>query len=161
MIDVVQTRSTRFIPWVFVIGMLIVVAVNGALIYFAATTWSGIAVDKSYERGLAYNQAIAAQAKEAALGWTVDARLQTDGAETRLVVKASGRDGGPLTDLQVDVVIERPLGAPETRHVSLSPVERGIYAALLPSLDNGQWDAHVSAARADERLHVTQRLLRP
>jgi len=161
MIEVTQPRSARFIPWLFVIGMLVVVAVNGALVYFAATTWSGIAVDKAYERGLAYNQALSVQAKETALGWAVEARLRTDGPEPVLVVKAADRNGRPLTDLQIESTVERPLGAPETRHLTLSPIERGTYAAPLPSLESGQWDAHLAIARGDERLHVTQRLLRP
>ena len=161
MTDIAAARRARFIPWLFVLGMLIVVAVNGALVYFAATTWSGIAVDKAYERGLAYNQALAAQAKEAALGWTVEARLRTDGPEPSLVVKAVDRAGQPLTDLQIEGTVERPLGAPEARRVTLPPVERGTYAAPLPSLESGQWDAHLAISRGDERLHVTQRLFRP
>ena len=161
MTDDTGPRSARLIPWLFVGGMLIVIAVNGALVYFAATTWSGIAVDRSYERGLAYNQALAAQAREEALGWTVDARLQPDGPAAELVVKAVDRDGRPLTDLQVETVLERPLGAPDARRLSLAPTSRGTYATELSALESGQWDAHIRLARGNERLHVSRRLLAP
>ena len=159
MTDATTARSARFIPWLFVGGMMIVIAVNGALVYFAATTWSGIAVDRAYERGLAYNQALAAQAREEALGWTVDARLQGTAAEARLVVTAADRDGRALTDLQVETVLERPVGAADARRLSLPPIARGSYGAAVSSLEEGQWDAHISVRRAHDRLHLTRRLI--
>ncbi len=159
MTETTATRSARFIPWLFVGGMTIVIVVNGALIYFAATTWSGIAVDRAYERGLAYNQALAAQAREEALGWTVEARLQAKGDAAELIVKAGDRDGRPLTDVQVLTVLERPVGVADKHRLSLSAVTRGSYGTILSSLGEGQWDAHISLTRGSDRLHVTRRLI--
>ncbi|MCW8952841.1 MAG: FixH family protein, partial [Rhodospirillales bacterium] len=42
-------------PWIFVGGMTIVVIVNGIMIYFALSTFTGLETRNHYEKGLAYN----------------------------------------------------------------------------------------------------------
>src|SRR4051794_15207153 len=92
----IPVRTSRFIPWIFVAGMLTVVAVNGALIYFATTTWSGMAINHAYDRGLAYNQVLAAAARQEALGWHVTAQLHAQSAGSELAIAARGEADIPL-----------------------------------------------------------------
>ena len=40
-------------PWIFVGGMLVVIAVNGVLITMAVSTFSGIETEEHYRKGLA------------------------------------------------------------------------------------------------------------
>ena len=75
---------SRFIPWLFAAGMTFVVAVNGVLVYFALGTWSGLVVERPYERGVQYNRVLEAVARQEALGWQFEIALQ-DAADTTCI----------------------------------------------------------------------------
>jgi nitrogen fixation protein FixH len=53
----------RWIPWLFVGGFLLVCAVNGVMIWVALSSWTGLAANQPYDRGLAYNRNLAAAAR--------------------------------------------------------------------------------------------------
>ena len=65
----------RWIPWVFAGMMLIVVAVNGVLIFSAVHSFTGTTTGAAYDRGRAYNHVIAEAERQATLGWTGRASL--------------------------------------------------------------------------------------
>ncbi len=155
MTDIALPRS-RFIPWLFVAGMLVVVAVNGALIYFAATTWSGMSVSRAYERGLTYNRALDAAARQDALGWSVDARFEAG----RLVVVAADRNGRELADLRIAATLERPVGDARRRQMILM-ASAGAYVAEMGPLAAGQWDLRLTVERGADVIYVTRRLFVP
>ena len=56
--------SSRFFAVIF--------AVNGAMIYSAIVTHTGIVSNEPYRKGLHYNERIAADERQSALGWTDD-----------------------------------------------------------------------------------------
>jgi nitrogen fixation protein FixH len=158
MTELAVSRYSRFIPWLFVAGMLVVVAVNGALIYFATSTWSGIAVSRSYERGLSYNHALSAAARQETLGWSVNASVDTP---RTLQIRIFDRAGTGIGGLQVEAALERPVGAADKQLVRLQPAVDGIYSSPLPPLRPGQWDAQITASRGSDSVYVTQRLFVP
>ena len=55
--SVVTTDSSRgrHIPWLFVAGFAIVIAVNTVMIWFAVGSFSGLYASKPRESGLHYN----------------------------------------------------------------------------------------------------------
>ena len=61
----------RHIPWLFVLGFAIVFAVNGTMIWFAVGSFSGLYTPKPRDRGLHYNDVVAAQQARDTLGWRV------------------------------------------------------------------------------------------
>jgi nitrogen fixation protein FixH len=154
-------NRSRHLPWIFVGGMLVVVAVNAVLIYFAFSTWSGLATSHAYERGRGYNKALQAMERQDALGWSLRASLRPDAAGGELVIDAVDRQVQPLRGLAVEVTLVRPLGAAEKHRVELVPSGDGRYAARLPSLARGQWDAMITATATGERMLMTQRLAVP
>src|SRR5262249_55665126 len=88
-----SARSGRHYPWLIVAGMALVVAVNGVLIYFAVSSFTGLATDDPYDKGLAFNQAAAAATAEAARGWQVDvAAAAAAGSQPAIAVAANFRD---------------------------------------------------------------------
>jgi len=159
MTDIARPRSGRFIPWLFVAGMAVVFAANGALIYFAAHSWTGLEVEHPYEDGVGYNKALAAEARQEQLGWTVEARLSGPADAAVLTVTVTGSDGNPLRDVDVRAKLERPIGAPETQRIELQPTGTGAYAATAAALHPGQWDAEITAMRGTERMLVTRRVV--
>jgi nitrogen fixation protein FixH len=152
----------RWIPWAFVGGMLTVVAVNAGLIYFAMDSWTGLAVQKPYERGVAYNQVLAAASAQEALGWRLDVMpRQTDG-ETEMVIAAQDRAGTPLDGLRIVARVSRPLEPAAPLSITLQPVAHGRYAAGLGQhLRAGQWEVRVTASRGEDISRTVHRVVLP
>jgi nitrogen fixation protein FixH len=48
----------------------VIFAVNGALIYAAVSTHTGLVANEPYRKGLAYNERILADERQAQLGWS-------------------------------------------------------------------------------------------
>ena len=158
-------------PWIFVFGMLVVIAVNIVLITYAIGTFPGLDTEDAYQKGLAYNQTIAAARVQEARGWHLDIRYapHPDEAsangraasvhEGELVVTLRDNAGEPLYGLDVSAALIRPTrGGLDTR-ISLQPAGSGEYRgeATLPL--PGQWDVRVFARRGDEDFQATRRIM--
>ena len=154
-------RRGAWIPWIFVGGMLLVVAVNGVMIRLAIGTFSGVTVERPYERGIAYNEIIAAQKRQDLLGWTAEATLRpvADGTEVRL--RLAGRDGEPLGEVALAAHIERPLEPASRIELEFRREGRGVHVARPVGLRPGQWDLTIDARRPEGRLHLRNRMTVP
>jgi nitrogen fixation protein FixH len=149
--------NDRWIPWVYVAGMLVVFAVNGVLIVFALRSFPGLSVDAAFQRGVQYNRVLAEAERQAALGWQVKATV-ADG----LVVEVFDRAGQPLADLDVAARISRPVEAMAEIRVALRYAGAGRYVGALTLPKPGQWDVHIDAtARSGERVQTTRRVVQP
>jgi nitrogen fixation protein FixH len=141
--------------------MALVVAVNAVMVAAAFGTWSGLAVQKPYERGLDYNRALAAAERQEALGWTVEARLEASPTGSLVVVEAVDREHRPMNFLVMEIELERPLGAPDRHKAALSRAADGRYVAALPLLAPGQWQARIAASRGGDTVLLSRRLTAP
>ena len=54
----------RYIPWLFVGGFAIVIAVNAVMIWFAVGSFSGLYSDRAREVGLHYNRRAQLRARQ-------------------------------------------------------------------------------------------------
>lgn len=151
-------RRAAWMPWIFVIGMAVVVAVNSVLIYAALHSWSGVVVSKPYERGLAYNEVLKAAESQEALGWALKAGLRQDSSGAELVIEAADRERRPLEGLAIDVALERPVGPPDIQRLVLVPAGAGRYAVRLGPMHSGLWDARIKASNGADRVLTSQRL---
>lgn len=148
-------------PWIFVGMFGVVVAVNGALAYFATSTFTGLQTEGAYEKGLAHNKALAAVRAEELLGWKVvpeidPAAITTGGSIT---VTAKDRDGKPLNDLQVAVQLVRPTTAGYDSVVELEAQGNGLYQAPLKLPLPGLWDIKVLASRGQDQVETMRRVV--
>ncbi len=141
-------------PWIFVAGFLVVFAVNGAMLHLATATFSGLSVEKAFERGNAYNAEIAAARAQAALGWQADfglaaSRIEADGSR-RVRLRLSVRDalGAPVEGLAATLVLERPAVKGHDRDLVLAARGDGVYAVETVLPLKGQWEARLVAGRA-------------
>lgn len=137
--------------------MALVVAVNGVLVYFAVGTWSGLVVEKPYERGIRYNRLLQAASRQDALGWKFDIALEDAGDGTRVVVQARDAAGEPLSGLSLRATIERPVEREEHGAVLLDEQRPGRYAATLERLRTGQWQTRLLAERGADSASTSQR----
>jgi nitrogen fixation protein FixH len=147
-------NRSRWIPWVFVGGMTVVVLVNLVLVYAALSTFTGVTTGKSYDRGRAYNRVLEEAARQDALGWS--ARVTLEGGVLNLI--ATGREGLPVGG-RVQGVLHRPLeGAELPLDFAAAGPGRFIAAAAPPA--SGQWEVRLTLIGAGgERLEIRQRLI--
>lgn len=120
-------------------------AVNGVLLWKALATHSGLVANEPYRKGLHYNQRIAADAAQHALGWS-DTVAITPSGETRISV--SDRDGRPVTGLAVAAVIGRAVSASFDRKLDFAEREAGVYVANAGAIESGAWILNLEARRA-------------
>src|SRR5664279_301516 len=87
--------SGRLYPWLFVGAMGLVILVNAAMIFFAVHSFTGLATQDPYDKGLAFNRTLAAARAQAGLGWQVDVAATASPADAAATVTlaAAFRDG--------------------------------------------------------------------
>ena len=162
-----SVSSLRFDPnrhlWlVYPIAFVAVLIANGALVYFALSSWPGLAYDNAFERGRKYNQVLREEDRESRLGWRLEARYEAATARSGvLIVRAVDREGRPLVDLGVAAALTRPVGGGVAdRAVELRAEAPGVYAATIDVPLPGQWEARLTAIdAAGERVHEAYRFV--
>lgn len=155
------SRRDRWIPWTFVLGFGVVVAVNATMITYAVRSFSGLATENPYERGIAYNRVLEEQDRQAALGWTLAPVFAAGRAGTNagaLTLRATRADGTPLVGLSVAVELTRPVDAVAPVELVLREVGDGLYRADVTLPRGGQWDMHVVATAGGDRRDLRQRI---
>ena len=126
---------------------------NGALVYYALSTFSGEQESSPYEHGLAYDRDIAAAREQDARQWrvSVNALRSQSGAPASIDVAMRDADDQPLQGLVVDATLEFPADKKLDKHTTLNEAAPGQYRADA-SLPAGQWDLVIEARRDGARL---------
>ena len=65
-----------YIPWIFVGVFMVVLAVNGVMVHFAVSSWTGIETENHFIKGLGYNNDLAGARAQAERGWQIDVRAR-------------------------------------------------------------------------------------
>lgn len=144
-------NRSRWIPWVFVGGMMVVVVVNGVLIFQALTTFTGVTVGQSYDRGRTYNRVLDEAARQDALGWQLRASVE-DGQVT---ITARDRGDAPIAGV-LEAHLLRPLDGERIPFPDATGAGR--FVLELPELRAGQWEFRgLLTSAAGERHDLRQR----
>jgi nitrogen fixation protein FixH len=125
----------------------VMVAANAALVYYAVQTFSGGDRPDPYRSGLNYNATIAADERQAALGW--QAELDHDASGRRLTLRLVDADKRPVSGLKFDATLTRPATDKDDRAADFKEVDAGLYAADA-ALAPGAWVLSLSTRRAGE-----------
>lgn len=153
-------------PWTFVVGMLLVVAVNVVLIAYAIGTFPGLRTENAYGKGLKYNETLAAVEAQERLGWRSDITLTpltSDAGARRVVVSAVllDREGRPLTGLAARALITRPTVKGHDIGTPLVEQADGRYGAEVTLPLPGVWDIRVHAHRGADNFQGVRRISVP
>jgi len=146
----------RYIPWLFVAGFALVVAVNATMIWFAVGSFSGLYTPKPRERGLHYNEVVAEQRTRDALGWRVDAKWQAESGQLEITV--SDAAGQPLGGARVFAALVRPVEKRPPLPVSVAAVDPGRFAGRVDLPARGNWDLDIVVEHGSERYALTRRM---
>jgi len=152
-----------WIPYTFILGFLVVLGANLAMLYFATSTFSGLSTRHAYLEGLAYNEKVAQEEAQKALGWTwaVDlAGIEKDGDVRRATLRLDGFDAGgqPLDGATVVADILRPAEDGFDQSVTFMPVRAGAYEAAVTLPKPGQWQVLFTIRRGDDTFRMRRRL---
>ena len=120
-------------------------AVNGVFVYFALESWPGLGVQNPYERGINYNKILNAAAEQTAKGWRSTVAVQEETSGRRLVVEIAGKDGAPLSNLQVTATLSRPTHEGMDQTLDLAAGVPGTYGVSLALPEPGRWNVEVIA----------------
>jgi nitrogen fixation protein FixH len=154
----------RWIPWTFVAGFVVVVAVNAVMVQIALSSFSGLATRSPYERGVAYNRVLDEAQRQAALGWQVDVSFASAGRESRagrLEIIARDTAGAALDAARVQAILTRPVERIEAVELTAPSVGAGRFEAFLNVPLAGQWDLQLIIHRGDQRMDLRRRLFVP
>ena len=146
----------RHIPWLFVAGFAIVFAVNATMIGVAVGSFSGLYTPKPRDRGLHYNEVIAAQQARDALGWRVEPIWQPGSDSIEIAV--FDRAGQPLAGAQVAVALVRPAEKGAVVGVAMTAVDIGRHAGHVALPARGNWDVDISVEQDGQRFAQTRRM---
>jgi len=143
-------------PRLFVGGFAVVLVVNATMVWFAATTFPGLATEDAYRKGVAYNDALAAAHRQEALGWQVDLAFEA-GPPGSVAATYRDRDGRPVDGLGVTARLIRPMGRGLDRDLPLAALGPGLYGAPVVLAARGQWDVELLARGPDGAVHQMRR----
>ncbi|WP_181905330.1 FixH family protein [Aestuariispira insulae] len=155
-----QSPNKRsIIPYYFVAFFLVVLIANIIMIYIALSSWTGLETKNHYVKGLQYNEALHAQAKQDALGWTSQASLEViSGLSGKLIVQMGQADGEPLTHASVLVKIIRPTHHGFDQDLKLVETTPGQYEGQVTLPLSGNWDLKQIVVRGEDSFQKMDRI---
>jgi nitrogen fixation protein FixH len=144
------------IPWLFVAGFGVVIAVNSVMIWLAIGSFSGLYSGHARERGLHYNRVVAEQRSRDALHWQIDTTWQPELG--RLQLEITGADGRPLQDARASAELVRPAEKRPPLPVVLRELGDGKFAARVDLPARGNWDLDIVVDAQGQHFAVTKRM---
>ena len=153
------TRLTGWHVLLALIGFFAAIfAVNGAFVYYALESWSGLDVDNSFVQGLSFEEDIR-EAHE----WRVEIDSHELGDNRiRLAVVIERVDGRTVSPHSLDAEIRRPASANQDQDLALTETAPRHYTGEAMLSGRGQWQIRVRGRaddnailfRADKRLYL-------
>jgi nitrogen fixation protein FixH/copper chaperone CopZ len=131
-VEIGRFTGRKFLA-ILVGAFVLVSAVNGLMIWFALSSWTGLVSDSAYAEGLGSDRVLAQSRAEAALGWR--GSIEYDSATGRLTVALADRRGRPLAGLHLTAQWLRPTSEGFDREIELREATPGRYeGSIRPSL---------------------------
>ena len=148
-----------WIPSCFFGMFFVIFAANAAMVGVALDSWRGLVTTDAYDKGVAYQQAVDAEAREAALGWSVD--LTVDHPQPRradVMIQVTGANGQPLEADSVEIGFVRPTQEGYDSVHSLTKLGGGKFHKSVQLPLKGLWELRIEARKGDDAVRVSRRI---
>jgi nitrogen fixation protein FixH len=149
-------RRGAYVPWLFIAGFGVIIAVNAVMIWFAVSSFSGLYSTNPREQGLHYNDVLARQKQRDALGWKVDVAWQP--AASRLEIDVRDVSDQPIAGARVTANLVRPVEKRAPVVVAMEPVDIGRFLARIDLPAHGNWDVDIVVESAGQSYATTRRM---
>jgi nitrogen fixation protein FixH len=145
--------------WPFAIAGILVAGIASNVVFavLAASDPAAAVEPDYYRKAIAWDEEMAQQERNVALGWTVHAALHlgTNGAPGRLELTIADNKGDPLRGAAVSALVMHNARAAAVDSVTLRAVGEGRYAASVNAERPGIWEVRLDVRR--ELQHFTAR----
>ncbi len=149
----------RWIPGLFVLGFLVVIAVNTVLIVTATGSFSGLVVAHPYKKGSEFNRLQNELAEQKALHWSYTLHQERRaGGDLRLVLDWRDAQGLTLNGLALNAELSRPVENLAALPVTFIPIGGGRYEARLTVPRAGLWDLRANASLDGHDFTLAERI---
>ena len=145
-------------PYAIIAAMGVVVAVNGAMIWWALATFPGKTGRDGFDLSNQYNAVLSRVEDQAKLGWTARTAVLPD---KRVAVTLTKPSGEPFPGAIVEGIAERPVGAGAPVPLIFQDRGTGRYLSDVALDLSGQWDVQLSVHAGAQALMTTQRVIVP
>lgn len=152
-------KDGRAWPWALGLVLALTVVGNLWVMRVASSDPSFVIEPDYYQKAVNWDSAMAQTARNAALGWTLTARLAPAGTDGNATLTAQLRDanGALVTGANLTVEATHNARAAEILAAELTAAEDGSYTAMLPAIRRGIWELRFEVERGDERFTATLR----
>ena len=151
-------KSDRFIPWYFVGFFALLFMFDGVFVYLATSTHTGVVTEQAYQKGIDYNETIAAADARDALGWRSEITYSTDG---QLNFSVQGETVGMISGANVVAEMTRPTHNGVDFDQPLQEIAPGIYQAPVEFPLDGVWDVRIYVTWQQKQFQTAQRIIVP
>jgi nitrogen fixation protein FixH len=136
----------------------VIFAINGAFVYYALESWSGLDIDNSFIHGLSFEEDV-----REAHDWRVEIDPEElGGNRVRLNVAIERADGRTISPYAMDAEVRRPAVDVFDQHIELAQQGPHRYVGEVTLAGRGQWQIRVRGRneqqavlfRADKRLYL-------
>jgi nitrogen fixation protein FixH len=137
----------------------IIISVNLTMVTMALDSWRGLVTTDSYKKGLAYQEAIDAEKREEALGWSVD--LSVDHPQPKradVLIQVTDDQGQPLDADRVRVGFVRPTQEGYDSLHTLTALGGGKFAKSVQLPLKGLWELRIEAEKGQDAVRVSRRI---
>lgn len=151
--------AAKRVLWILVGFFAVIMVANGALAFFAFSSWSGFADSEVGSHDFSYNQVLARVQSQKELGWSAGFELKSAGGrDQRIAVNLKGPDGSALSGARVRVRFLRPTTSNYDVETALTSSALGRYTGAITLPLSGQWDVHILAEREGQASRWMTRL---
>jgi nitrogen fixation protein FixH len=151
-----STARDRHVPWLFVAGFAVVIAVNAIMVSLAVGSFSGLYTPQPRQRSLHYNEIIAQQSDRDALAWRFEATWRPQ--DNRLEIAIVDAHRQPLGNAQLHAELVRPVEKRPPLVIDMVAEGSGRYAATVALPARGNWDLDVVIEHEGQRFAQTRRM---
>jgi nitrogen fixation protein FixH len=145
--------------WMVLAFFAAVIAIDVGFSIVAVRTFPGEEETHAFAQGLHYNEFLAERRAGEALGWSATVALGAQGENAVLDIAMIDRAGHPLSGLDFQAELRRPIDADLDRALHFQNLGGGRYRAVIGALHEGQWRLRAEARdRAGHRLDFERSL---
>ncbi len=155
-----------WIPWLYVLVFVPVIAVNVLLVRLALSSNTGLVTDRAFDTGQSYNAVIASGVRQQELNWQANvevrpAPLADAPHRVSLIVTLKDSAGAPLRDLTVSGRIVSPVDPQPDLPVTLMETAGAHYREIVILPRSGQWELQLVATEGTANYAIQQRMTAP
>jgi nitrogen fixation protein FixH len=159
-----ERKDGWWYPWIFVGGFAVIITVNGIMMYFAFTSWTGLETKEHYVKGLAYDANVEGARKQADLGWTVKLSIDSEAVDDKkrkvsFETQFLDDQGNPVAPLNARAFFVRPTSEGLDKELTAQLTAPGIVSGEVVLDLAGQWDVRIHAESQGRQYQHVQRVI--